>query len=150
MEYYIANYPYQSQEQGDLTFNAGDVITVTKKDGDWWTGKIGNTVGIFPSNYVQKVDVVSCHVANETPHLNVCVVFVKNSGTNSTTTDTTTAIISAVESANAQVDNEVSQIIENKTTEKPLDSSVTANAQVCYFYLTLSFSKINALHRQLN
>jgi hypothetical protein len=89
-------------------------------------------------------------VANETPHLNVCVVFVKNSGTNSTTTDTTTAIISAVESANAQVDNEVSQIIENKTTEKPLDSSVTANAQVCYFYLTLSFSKINALHRQLN
>lgn len=59
VEYYIANYPYQSQEAGDLTFNAGDVITVIKKEGDWWTGKIGSTVGIFPSNYVQKVDVVS-------------------------------------------------------------------------------------------
>lgn len=58
-EYYIANYPYQSQEQGDLTFNAGDVIGVIKKEGDWWTGKIGTTIGIFPSNYVQKVDVVS-------------------------------------------------------------------------------------------
>ncbi|XP_049819968.1 intersectin-1 isoform X3 [Aethina tumida] len=57
-EYYIANYPYQSQEQGDLTFNAGDVIGVIKKEGDWWTGKIGTTIGIFPSNYVQKVDVI--------------------------------------------------------------------------------------------
>lgn len=58
-EYYIANYPYQSQEPGDLTFNAGEVIAVVKKDGDWWTGKLGNNIGIFPSNYVQKVDVVS-------------------------------------------------------------------------------------------
>lgn len=58
-EYYISNYPYQSQEQGDLTFNAGEVIAVYKKEGDWWTGKIGDNVGIFPSNYVQKVDVVS-------------------------------------------------------------------------------------------
>lgn len=58
LEYYIANYPYQSQEQGDLTFNAGEVIAILKKEGDWWTGKIGDLVGIFPSNYVQKVDVV--------------------------------------------------------------------------------------------
>ncbi|CAH1112689.1 unnamed protein product [Psylliodes chrysocephalus] len=57
-EYYIANYPYQSQEPGDLTFNAGEVIGVVKKDGDWWTGKLNGAVGIFPSNYVQKVDVV--------------------------------------------------------------------------------------------
>lgn len=62
VEYYIANYPYQSIEQGDLTFNAGDVIMVVKKDGEWWTGKIGETVGIFPSNYVQKVDVVSVFI----------------------------------------------------------------------------------------
>ncbi|RZC41355.1 EF-hand 4, SH3 9, Drf FH1 and/or Leu zip domain containing protein, partial [Asbolus verrucosus] len=109
VEYYIANYPYQSQEQGDLTFNAGEVITVIKKDGDWWTGKLDTTVGIFPSNYVQKVDV--------------------NSGTNTTTANTTTAFNAAVESANAQVDNEVSQINENKSAEKPLDSSITSNAQ---------------------
>lgn len=58
-EYYIANYTYISQEPGDLTFNAGEVLTVLKKEGDWWTGKIKNNVGIFPSNYVQRVDVVS-------------------------------------------------------------------------------------------
>lgn len=59
LEYYVASYPYQSQETGDLSFNAGDVIVVTKKEGDWWTGKIGNNVGIFPSNYVQKTEIVS-------------------------------------------------------------------------------------------
>lgn len=59
VEYYIANYPYQSIEQGDLSFNAGDVITVLKKEGDWWTGKLGEVIGIFPSNYVQKYDPVS-------------------------------------------------------------------------------------------
>lgn len=58
-EYFIANYTYISQEPGDLTFNAGEVITVLKKEGDWWTGKLRSNVGIFPCNYVQKVDVVS-------------------------------------------------------------------------------------------
>ncbi|XP_044270711.1 intersectin-1 isoform X3 [Tribolium madens] len=110
VEYYIANYPYQSQEQGDLTFNAGDVITVVKKDGDWWTGKIGNNVGIFPSNYVQKVDV--------------------NSGTNTTTANTTTTTLSSTaDNANTQIDNEVSQINEYKAPEKPLDASITSNTQ---------------------
>lgn len=31
----------------------GEHIKVIKKDGDWWTGSIGNRIGIFPSNYVQ-------------------------------------------------------------------------------------------------
>lgn len=63
LEYYVATYPYQSQETGDLSFNAGDMVIVTKKEGDWWTGKNGNNVGIFPSNYVQKAD-VSLFVSN--------------------------------------------------------------------------------------
>lgn len=49
-------YPYQSVESGDLTFNQGEVVLVTKKDGDWWTGVIADRTGIFPSNYVQKAD----------------------------------------------------------------------------------------------
>lgn len=57
VEYYIAAYPYESAEIGDLTFSAGEMIVVTKKDGDWWTGNIGNRSGMFPSNYVQKADV---------------------------------------------------------------------------------------------
>ncbi|XP_031632299.1 intersectin-1 [Contarinia nasturtii] len=52
-ETYISCYPYESTEPGDLTFDGGEYIVVTKKDGDWWTGTIGNRTGIFPSNYVQ-------------------------------------------------------------------------------------------------
>uniref|UniRef100_A0A672UYM0 Intersectin-1 n=1 Tax=Strigops habroptila TaxID=2489341 RepID=A0A672UYM0_STRHB len=37
---YIAMYTYESSEQGDLTFQQGDMILVTKKDGDWWTGTL--------------------------------------------------------------------------------------------------------------
>lgn len=52
-EAYIAVYPYQSAEVGDLSFEQGERMTVIKKEGDWWTGVIGDRVGIFPSNYVQ-------------------------------------------------------------------------------------------------
>lgn len=54
-ETYTSCYPYESTEPGDLTFGAGECIIVTKKEGDWWTGTIGNRTGIFPSNYVQDV-----------------------------------------------------------------------------------------------
>nr|XP_054752972.1 intersectin-1-like isoform X1 [Lytechinus pictus] len=49
----VALYTYSSDEPSDLAFEAGERITVTKKDGEWWTGKIGGREGIFPSNYVQ-------------------------------------------------------------------------------------------------
>ncbi|KAG8194195.1 hypothetical protein JTE90_024532 [Oedothorax gibbosus] len=55
-EYYVANYAYQSQEPGDLCFQVGETILVTKKEGDWWTGTIANRTGIFPSNYVKKTE----------------------------------------------------------------------------------------------
>lgn len=53
---FIAMYTYESSEQGDLTFQQGDVILVTKKDGDWWTGTVGDKSGVFPSNYVRLKD----------------------------------------------------------------------------------------------
>nr|XP_012216614.1 PREDICTED: intersectin-1 isoform X3 [Linepithema humile] len=58
-EYYVALYRYDSAETGDLNFNQGEVILITKKEGDWWTGCIGDKSGIFPSNYVEKCDAPS-------------------------------------------------------------------------------------------
>ncbi|XP_069584264.1 intersectin-2 isoform X3 [Ranitomeya imitator] len=55
-EEYIALYPYSSNETGDLAFNEGDVIQVMQKDGEWWTGMVGDRTGIFPSNYVRSRD----------------------------------------------------------------------------------------------
>jgi len=56
IELYIAVYTYTSDEVGDLTFNEGDVISVVRTDGDWWTGSIGQRSGIFPGNFVKKYE----------------------------------------------------------------------------------------------
>ncbi|XP_039604900.1 intersectin-2-like isoform X1 [Polypterus senegalus] len=62
-EEYIALYNYESPESGDLTFNEGDTIMVTQKEGEWWTGSIEDRTGIFPSNYVRPKETDSlCNV----------------------------------------------------------------------------------------
>lgn len=50
---YIALYTYESPEPGDLTFREGDVILVSKREGEWWNGSIGDRTGLFPGNYVK-------------------------------------------------------------------------------------------------
>ncbi|KAJ7427584.1 hypothetical protein WISP_05770 [Willisornis vidua] len=68
-EEYIAMYTYESSEQGDLTFQQGDMILVTKKDGDWWTGTLGDKSGVFPSNYVRLKDAEAPGAAGKTGSL---------------------------------------------------------------------------------
>ncbi|XP_070398703.1 intersectin-1 isoform X5 [Nothobranchius furzeri] len=55
-EEYVAMYTYESTEQGDLSFQQGDIVMVTRKEGDWWTGTVGGKTGVFPSNYVKPRD----------------------------------------------------------------------------------------------
>jgi len=52
-EDWVAVYPYSSEEPGDLVFEAGELIRVVGKNGDWWTGHIGDRQGVFPFNYVE-------------------------------------------------------------------------------------------------
>ncbi|XP_046887466.1 SH3 domain-containing YSC84-like protein 1 [Hypomesus transpacificus] len=50
-----AIHPFMGQQPGDLSFCPGDQITVvTKTDSqyDWWEGRLGGRVGIFPANFV--------------------------------------------------------------------------------------------------
>ncbi|XP_010209875.1 PREDICTED: intersectin-1 isoform X3 [Tinamus guttatus] len=68
-EEYVAMYTYESSEQGDLTFQQGDMILVTKKDGDWWTGTLGDKTGVFPSNYVRLKDSEAPGAAGKTGSL---------------------------------------------------------------------------------
>lgn len=53
---YVALYTYESPEAGDLTFEEGDVVVVTEREGEWWRGCIGDHAGLFPSNYVRPVE----------------------------------------------------------------------------------------------
>lgn len=121
--YYVSCYPYESAEIGDLTFGAGEYITVIKKDGDWWTGTIGTRTGIFPSNYVQEVggpgDTYSTDLAENT--------------TNNITSYDSSAIRQSISSASQnysddvrnqeEADTEVSEInTQSKTSENVQDS----------------------------
>lgn len=49
----MAVYTYETPEPGDLTFSAGDLILVSSREGEWWSGSIGDQAGVFPSNYVK-------------------------------------------------------------------------------------------------
>ena len=55
-EYAIAKFSFRPDQPGDLGFEMGEIITIvkrTKSTNDRWTGRIGGTTGIFPSNYVE-------------------------------------------------------------------------------------------------
>lgn len=47
----IALFTFDADQDGDLGFKKGDIITITKRTDnktDWWTGRIGDRTGIFP------------------------------------------------------------------------------------------------------
>ncbi|XP_028355577.1 SH3 and cysteine-rich domain-containing protein 2 isoform X2 [Physeter macrocephalus] len=53
---YVALYKFLPQENNDLALQPGDRITlVDDSDEDWWKGRIGDRVGFFPANFVQRV-----------------------------------------------------------------------------------------------
>ncbi|KAF6842293.1 bar adaptor protein [Colletotrichum musicola] len=50
-----ALYDYAAQAEGDLTFRTGDVIEIvsrTKNENEWWTGKLNGKSGQFPGKFV--------------------------------------------------------------------------------------------------
>lgn len=59
---WTARYDYNAQGEDELSLRVGQIVFVLSKDsnisGDegWWTGKIGDKVGIFPSNFVTNDD----------------------------------------------------------------------------------------------
>ncbi|XP_068687144.1 SH2/SH3 adapter protein NCK1-like [Montipora foliosa] len=57
LETVIAKYAFQPQHNDELALKKGDKIKVIEKQEDgWWKGRIGNTEGWFPSNYIQPED----------------------------------------------------------------------------------------------
>ncbi|XP_036604719.1 intersectin-2 isoform X5 [Trichosurus vulpecula] len=50
----IAMYDYVANNEDELNFSKGQLITVLNKDdADWWHGEIGGVTGLFPANYVK-------------------------------------------------------------------------------------------------
>jgi len=48
-----AMFDFKPQEEGELEFRRGDIITVTNKDDEnWWEGSLNSRTGMFPATYV--------------------------------------------------------------------------------------------------
>jgi hypothetical protein len=55
--YVKALYTFEVMEEGELGFVAGDVIRLLDDQHlDWWKGEFNGSVGLFPANYVQRVE----------------------------------------------------------------------------------------------
>ncbi|XP_060111619.1 SH3 and cysteine-rich domain-containing protein 2 isoform X2 [Heteronotia binoei] len=53
---YVALYKFLPQENNDLPLKPGDrIMLVDDSNEDWWKGKLGDRVGFFPANFVQRV-----------------------------------------------------------------------------------------------
>lgn len=49
----IALYPYEAQNDDELSFEKDDIISVLGRDEpEWWRGELRGLSGLFPSNYV--------------------------------------------------------------------------------------------------
>lgn len=72
---WTALYDYEAQGEDELSLRRGEIVEVLSKDskisGDegWWTGKIGDKVGIFPANFVAEdvIDHVSSVISDVKP-----------------------------------------------------------------------------------
>ncbi|XP_054850847.1 SH3 and cysteine-rich domain-containing protein 2 [Eublepharis macularius] len=53
---YVALYKFLPQENNDLPLKPGDrIMLVDDSNEDWWKGKMGDRLGFFPANFVQRV-----------------------------------------------------------------------------------------------
>lgn len=49
-----ALYPFEPQQDDELAFNQGDIITIIdKSEPEWWTGLLNGKEGVFPVSYTQ-------------------------------------------------------------------------------------------------
>ena len=46
-------YPFVGQDQTELSFSEGEIISVVAQSGEWWTGTLRGRTALFPANYVQ-------------------------------------------------------------------------------------------------
>lgn len=51
-----ARFAFDALKQRHLSFQKGDILTVFRKDKDWWDGMCNGRFGSFPGNYVQLLD----------------------------------------------------------------------------------------------
>lgn len=55
-----ALFPFKGENNDELCFEQGDIITLTRTpEGGWYEGTLNDMTGWFPSNYVEPIDLSS-------------------------------------------------------------------------------------------
>uniref|UniRef100_A0A0N4Z6L9 Cytoplasmic protein NCK1 n=1 Tax=Parastrongyloides trichosuri TaxID=131310 RepID=A0A0N4Z6L9_PARTI len=62
----VALYPYEPQRDDELKLLKNDFVEILEKSQDgWWKGRCGNTIGWFPSNYIEEQSRIPLSSENE-------------------------------------------------------------------------------------
>lgn len=48
-------FPFQAQDNTELSFNPGDVMIILKQEGDWWEAELNGKRGSIPAPYVEMI-----------------------------------------------------------------------------------------------
>jgi SH3 domain-containing kinase-binding protein 1 len=68
LEEALAQFPYQAQNEDELTLEEGQIVQVISKeveDKGWWKGEVDGRTGVFPDNFVKLVSAAAPEESGE-------------------------------------------------------------------------------------
>jgi len=57
---YVAKHDFTATREDEVSLRAGDVVEVVDDSGDWWSGSVSATSGIFPACFVHQLKSTGC------------------------------------------------------------------------------------------
>lgn len=61
-------FDYEAQDEDELTLHVGDMIDfICEVEEGWWRGKLNGKIGVFPSNFVETIEVKGATQAKDKP-----------------------------------------------------------------------------------
>ena len=53
---YVAKHDFTATREDEVSLQAGDIVEVVNISGDWWTGSVSGTSGVFPACFVHQLE----------------------------------------------------------------------------------------------
>ena len=55
-EVFVAKHDFTATREDEVSLRAGDVVEVAGRSGDWWSGLVSGTSGVFPACFVHQMN----------------------------------------------------------------------------------------------
>ena len=53
---YVAKHDFTATREDEVSLRAGDIVDVVDNSGDWWSGSVSGTSGVFPACFVHQLE----------------------------------------------------------------------------------------------